>query len=287
MSSDHDALRLAAEGDAALCTIVGIDGSFSRRRGAQLAVHRDGRVAGDLSDNCLHAELANQAQEAMANAASKQCSPQLLRYGKGSPFIDFRLPCGSGLDIIVDPAPDVSALRSCLAGIEARQEVVLPLPLPEGSAPTLLAMRQYVPALRLLILGAGGECDALARLAQAQGIPAEWREAGNHLSLDQVPDDITADPWTAVLLLFHDHEWEYALLKWALGTDAFHIGAQGGAPARASRLERLHAAGFTEEQTARIRSPVGVIPRARDPQVLALSALAEVVGAYEWLHPHQ
>jgi xanthine dehydrogenase accessory factor len=30
-----------------------------------------------------------------------------------------------------------------------------------------------------------------------------------------------------------------------------------------------------------------VIPAARDPSVLALSVLADVVGAYEALHPHR
>jgi xanthine dehydrogenase accessory factor len=32
---------------------------------------------------------------------------------------------------------------------------------------------------------------------------------------------------------------------------------------------------------------VGLIPAARDPNVLALSVLADVVGAYEALHPHR
>ena len=41
-ADDHAALRAAAAGGAGLCTVVGIDGSFSRRLGAQLAVHPDG-----------------------------------------------------------------------------------------------------------------------------------------------------------------------------------------------------------------------------------------------------
>jgi xanthine dehydrogenase accessory factor len=90
-----------------------------------------------------------------------------------------------------------------------------------------------------------------------------------------------------VLLLFHDHEWEVPLLDWALGTPAFYIGAQGGAPAREERLERLRAAGHGGADLARIRSPVGLIPAARDPNVLALSVLADVVGAYEAQHPHR
>lgn len=282
MSGDHDALFLAAEGDAALCTIVGIDGSFSRRLGAQLAVARDGTVAGDLADNCLNAELANQAAEAFADG-----SVRMLRYGKGSPFIDFRLPCGSGLDIVIDPNPDRAALEAAVAQVKERHEASLALPLPGDTDPEFLDTRRYIPPVRLLVLGAGAECAALAKLARTQGIAVDWREAGNGLSLDKVPSDLEADRWTAVLLLFHDHEWEHALLKWALGTPAFYIGAQGGAPARRERIERLRTSGFSDEQLGRVQSPVGLIPRARDPQVLALSVLAEVVGAHEALHPHR
>ena len=46
MSSDHAALVYAANAPAALCTIIGIDGSFSRRCGAQLAIGRDGTLVG-------------------------------------------------------------------------------------------------------------------------------------------------------------------------------------------------------------------------------------------------
>ena len=61
--TDHAALIRAAQGNAALCTIVGIDGSFSRRVGTQLAVFSDGRV-GDMADRCLDDELASQARAA-------------------------------------------------------------------------------------------------------------------------------------------------------------------------------------------------------------------------------
>ena len=282
MSGDHDALRYAAEHAAALCTIVKIEGSFSRRLGAQLAVARDGTTAGDMADNCLDAELADQAQAAFADG-----NPRVLRYGEGSPFIDFRLPCGSGLEILVDPSPDRAALAGCLAQLDAREPGALKLALPRDAPPGVLAERRYVPPLRLMVLGTGAECDALVKLATAQGVITELREPDQGLSLGRSPAGLVADPWTAVPLLFHDHEWEHALLEWALGTSAFYIGAQGGAPARETRIERLREAGHPEAEIARIRSPVGLIPQARDAGVLALSVLAEVVGAYEALHPHQ
>ena len=275
-TGDHAALMRAAQGDAALCTIVGIDGSFSRRVGTQLAVAADGSRAGDMADKCLDDELASQAVTAMAEGGAR-----MLRYGQGSPFVDFRLPCGSGLDIWIDPAPDVAELRRCVDELEARHEAMLPL----GGG--LLEERRYMPRLRIVLLGAGAESAALVRLAASQGVEVEWRESGQGLSLGRPPADLAADAWTAVLLLFHDHEWEHALLDWALGTPAFYIGAQGGAPAREERLERLRAAGHGEADLARIKSPVGLIPAARDPAVLALSVLADVVGAYEALHPHR
>jgi len=40
------------------------------------------------------------------------------------------------------------------------------------------------------------------------------------------------------------------------------------------------------DQLGRIRSPIGVITHSREPGVLALSVLAEIVGEYEALHPH-
>ncbi|HEY7807011.1 MAG TPA: XdhC family protein [Croceibacterium sp.] len=281
-TGDHAALFRAAHGDAALCTIVGIDGSFSRRVGTQLAVAPDGGRVGDMADKCLDDELANQARAAMAEGV-----PRKLRYGQGSPFVDFRLPCGSGLDIWIDPAPDRAELRRCVDELEARHEAVLRLSLSEDLAPYLLRERRYVPRLRIVLLGAGAESAALVRLAAAQGVEVEWREAGEGLSLGRPPADLAADAWTAVLLLFHDHVWEQALLDWALATPAFYIGAQGGAPAREERLERLRAAGHAQTELTRIKSPVGVIPAARDPSVLALSVLADVVGAYEALHPHR
>ena len=276
-TGDHAALMRAAQGDAALCTIVGIDGSFSRRVGTQLAVAADGSRAGDMADKCLDDELASQALAARAEGGAR-----MLRYGQGSPFVDFRLPCGSGLDIWIDPAPDVAELRRCVGELEARREAGLPIGSPTGS----LHERRYVPRLRIVLLGAGAESAALVRLAASQGVEVEWRESGQGLSLGRPPPDLAADAWTAVLLLFHDHEWEQPILKWALGTEAFHIGAQGGFEARRQRIERLAAAGLTPEQLGRIRSPIGAISHSREPAVLALSVLAEVVGEYEALHPH-
>lgn len=277
LTSDHAALVAAQQDGVALCTLVGLEGSFSRRIGAQLAVLPEGRTIGSLSDGCLEKQLAVEVRSASG--------PRVLRYGSGSPQIDFRLPCGSGVDVLIDPAPDHAAARAAVAELAARRPASLALPAPEG----FVTQRHYMPLLQLALFGEGPELDALDRLARACGIAPQLfgKDDPQALSLGQAPVGAHVDAWTAIVLLFHDHEWEAAILEWALGTDAFHIGAQGGKTAREERLALLRARGVNDAALARLRSPIGFIGHARDPGVLALSVLAEVVGEYEQLHPHR
>ncbi len=274
LAGDHAALRAACQPGVGLCTITHIEGSFSRRLGAQLAVLPSGSIVGSLADGCLEQELANEVQ--------KGGERRVIRYGAGSPQIDFRLPCGGGLDILIDPDPDRADCKNAIEALDARREARLTLP-----DPSPLAQRRYVPELRLLLFGEGPELAAMAQVAAACGIAAEPHDReSSTLSLGTIPDDLVADRWTAIILLFHDHEWERAILQWALTTPAFLIGAQGGAPARAAREAELVSLGFAPEQVARIASPIGTVKHSREPLGLALSALADISGAYELRHPH-
>lgn len=268
---EHRALYSACEECVALCTIVGIEGSFSRRLGAQLAIHPGGRITGDLADGCLERQLASDA--AIAHV------PTLKRYGRGSPNIDFRLPCGGGIDILIDPAPERAACRAAMRALSRREPASLPLPHND-----LLQVRKYIPSLHIRAFGEGPELAAFQAISEAAGITAEIYDK-QRLSLSHSPDIAPADRWTAVVLLFHDHEWETALLKQAMNSPAFYIGAQGGETARMDRVTRLLCDDVAEEQIARLRGPIGTIPACRSPATLALSILSEIVGEYETLQP--
>ncbi|WP_420606435.1 XdhC family protein [Novosphingopyxis sp.] len=291
---DDAALRAAADGAAALCTVTRIDGSFSRRTGAQLAIRADGGFAGDLADGCLEAALAEDAARLRGSGSPRA----VLRYGAGSPNIDFRLPCGGGLDVLVDAAPDRALCADTVRALDQRCAVALSWPRDGGpmgrgdaSRPSGVDgdrfNRRYAPPLRLLLLGAGPEMDAAEQLGVSMGLIVETRTPlgndGGTLVLGRPPTDIAVDAWTAVLLLFHDHEWERSLIPWALESDACFIGAQGGAQAREGRMAMLGELGFDDCASVRVHSPVGLIGRARDPMVLALSALSEIVAHYEAL----
>ncbi|HSG56882.1 MAG TPA: XdhC family protein, partial [Paracoccaceae bacterium] len=177
---------------------------------------------------------------------------------------------------------DRAACRAAVGQLDARHAAVLPL------SPGLLPERHYIPALRLVLFGEGPELDALALLGNAAGLEVEThsKDGGGTLALGKAPSGVAVDRWTAIILLFHDHEWEQAILEWALATPSFFIGAQGGRTARDERADRLRQAGVDPSEIARVASPIGVVQHSREPMPLALSILAAVVGDYEALHPH-
>jgi xanthine dehydrogenase accessory factor len=276
---DSEALFACAQSGGALCTVTTIDGSWSRRLGAQLAVLPDGSTRGSLADGCLEKALA---AEALAGGPAR-----VLRYGEGSPFLDIRLPCGSGIEVLVDPAPDRQALEAACAALTARQ----PADLAVGATPQGPFVRRFLPKLRLFVMGSGPEVTALARLARAQGIDCQIAGPSDEAGIDvaiglgqapELPPGLAIDRWTAIAVLFHDHEWERGILPWALASPAFYVGAQGGRGARETRLAMLADTGVNPADS-RLRSPIGVFAHARTPSVLALSILAEIVAEHEQL----
>lgn len=268
---------------AVLAAIVGLTGSSVRSVGALMAVLADGRYSGSFSGGCIEAAIVAEALDALDAGAARE-----VRFGAGSRYVDARLPCGGSVDIFFLPDPSLEQVGPTLAALRERKESVLAL----GSA-TLPVVR-YAPRLRVIVIGQGAE--TVAMLAQAQAFHAdvelltsEALIAGEAAKLGitarmlltpQRVERINADPWTAVVLLFHDHGWELEILRAAFATPAFWIGAMGGQKTREARVNALRLAGFDEVQIERIRSPIGLIPSARDPATLALSALAEIVQAF-------
>lgn len=280
-ASDSAALRAACVDEVGLCTLVGIEGSFSRRVGAQLAVLPDGSTVGSMADGCLERQLTADLAAARAERVA-----QVLRYGQGSRHIDFRLPCGGGLDILVDPRPDRDSCRRAAASLDSRAPARLKLPDAALANPAWLRERRFIPELRLAAFGEGPELAAMRALAQVMeidGLFIDPRDDCARIGLGREPEMAPPDPYTAVLLLFHDHEWEAPILHWAFAGRPFFVGAQGGARAREARAPWVPA---RRDCVQRLATPAGLIPRARDPDTIALSLLCEVVLEYEKLHPH-
>lgn len=92
------------------------------------------------------------------------------------------------------------------------------------------------------------------------------------------PENPEVDERTAVLLYFHDHDWEPPLLLGTLDTPAFYIGVQGSQRARDERHRQLASLGAAPGQIERLYGPVGLISSVRDARILAVSVPAEVLA---------
>ncbi len=298
---------------SALVTVVGVDGSSPRPVGSHIAVTSDGRFVGQISSGCAEQAIVEEAISCL-NASKNR----VVRYGKGSPYLDIVLPCGSGIDIFFDSQISTSLIADITCRLEARKPATLCFDLDTltclvadddtaaaAADKTKLAnetwldantlYKRFAPQIRLLTMGRGSIVGALSQHGQSLGYQAHAfapddetliyaAQSGARSTVHLTsPSDITTglaklcDPWTAAVLMFHDHEWEPALLQQLLATDCFYIGAIGSRRTHAQRLEALQDMGCTPEQLSRVKGPVGLDIGAKTPPEIALSITAEIL----------
>ncbi len=282
----------------ALVTLVGVNGAAPRALGAQMAVSETGRWAGYISGGCLEHAIALEAADAI-----KTGKPKTLRYGKGSPYFDIRLPCGSGLDVFIQPMPDAAPIEEMETRLAQRRPFALWIDLASGAAKlgeasqSLLQshregdrfVRVYGPVLRCLVIGSSPIALALSELAACAGFDAQFH-APDPDKLPALPDavslhrlaprpELPADPWTAALLAFHDHDQELPIFSELLRSPCFFIGAIGSMKAHAARRLALAGLGFSEAEISRIASPAGLVVGLKTAPFVALSVLAQIVAA--------
>ena len=282
----------------ALVFVTAVDGGSMREPGLRMAASITGATAGYVSNGCVEADLVAQARKAIV-----ENRPAAVQYGRGSGSIDVVLPCGGRIELLIYPVADhhLPALR---AMIEAEREAGAIALATDGSLrwypgmePASPGAAAYVvrPKIRLLIVGSGVEALVLARLAAAADMQVELaspdditltraRHAGISVRVLRglsSPVDLHIDGGTAIALMFHDHEWEQMVLRQALGSDAFYVGALGSRRAHARRVEGLVASGCSNEGIARIKAPIGLVHQLRDPHLIAASVIAEIAAAFQ------
>lgn len=274
-----------------------------RNPGTIMGVAQDGSFAGSLSGGCIENAVVAEALDVLKTGEG---GARMVRFGAGSPYLDIKLPCGGGLDLSFTRLDASTLPDQCLAAIAAREPFSLRFDegapcfasgwLPVSFDPeTHGGQFGYWPAPRLVIIGHGAGVQALAGLGRTMGCSIEVLSPDNALcrslrgsgvpaiNLEKVTQSeaLKSDAWTAIVFLFHDHDWETHLMQHALSLPCFYLGAMGGRQAHIGRCESLLQRGVSDDQLAKIRAPIGLFHSSRDPQTLALSTLAEVIRAYE------
>ncbi|HZO25957.1 MAG TPA: XdhC/CoxI family protein, partial [Chloroflexota bacterium] len=159
---------------------------------------------------------------------------------------------------------------------------------------TLVFYDVYPSPDRLLIFGGVHVAVPLVELAKVLGFRVtvidargQWANRERFPKADEIvvgyADEFLAsarlDLSTYVVVLTHDPKLDDPAIVEAVKHDIRYIGAIGSRRTHAGRIERLKGVGCTDEQLAKIHAPIGLDIKARNPEEIAVSVLAEMIAA--------
>jgi len=153
-------------------------------------------------------------------------------------------------------------------------------------------VQSFAPPPRMLVFGAIDFAAAVARAGKFLGYRVTVCDArpifatrARFPDADEVVVDwphrylasTDVDQRTVICVLTHDPKFDVPVLEVALRRPAAYIGAMGSRRTHDDRLARLRDAGLTEDEIARLRSPIGLDLGARTPEETAVSVAAELI----------
>jgi xanthine dehydrogenase accessory factor len=234
----RDALRAAEP--VALATVI-----EGPNLGAKLLVRPDGRVSGTLGDANLDRVVGRDAQgelEAGLTSTRHYGVHGEAREREVGVFIEsFALPPR----MIIFGAVDFTSA---------------------------LAKVAKVLGYRVTVCDARAVFATVLRFPMADEVVNDWPDR----YLAKVGDDL--GPRDAICVLTHDHKFDVPAIAGAVRTDVGYLGAMGSRRTHEQRSERLRDAGLTEDEIARVMSPVGLDIGARTPEETAVAICAEIIA---------
>lgn len=311
----------------ALATVAETWGSAPRPIGSHLIVDDQGHFEGSVSGGCVEGEVLTEAEQVIADGA-----PRFLSFGVADETAwRVGLSCGGRISVLVQTTADTDGsagplLHDIADARRRREPVVLATeiktgrssilrgrdPVPAGEFGAAMAERlvtgvsgiadltdgqvmltAYVPAPRLIILGAVHIGQELAPMAAAAGFDVSVIDPRSAFAAPQRlpgirvfaewPDEalprIGIDRYTAFAALTHDPKIDDPGIEAALAARCFYVGALGSRKTHEKRLSRLAERGIGGDILTTIHAPIGLSIGARTPAEIAVATLAEIIQA--------
>ncbi|GAA3684021.1 xanthine dehydrogenase accessory factor [Yimella lutea] len=159
-------------------------------------------------------------------------------------------------------------------------------------------VQSFAPKPRMLVFGAIDFAAAVARMGSFLGyrvtvcdarpvfatstrfpdadeVVVDWP----HRYLTDQAESGAVDEQTVIAVLTHDPKFDVPVLSVALRLPSVaYIGAMGSRRTHDDRLERLREEGLSDQELARMSSPIGLDLGARTPEETAVSIAAEIIS---------
>jgi xanthine dehydrogenase accessory factor len=145
---------------------------------------------------------------------------------------------------------------------------------------------------RIIILGAGHVGLALSRTMNQLGFHVhlmddradlntmaanQWAHTRSVVDYEHIGDVITADPELYVVLVSFGYRTDDVLVRQLVRKRFKYLGMMGSVEKIRKLLADMRKDGFSEEELARIRTPIGLPINSKTPEEIAVSIAAEIV----------
>jgi len=249
--------------EVVLATILETSGSAPRKTGTQMMIFNDGSTCGTIGGGDYEKSVIEGAQKIFKTRQDTKLIYSMTN--DDASFMD--MICGG----------EVTTLLQYFTG---------------NDLPKLMGSIKQHSEGRLFIFGAGHVGVAISQLAKFLGIPTtvlddriefcnKERFPSSYCrvleSFDVLPD-IVCEESDMFVIVTRGHSADRQCLQLALKTKASYIGMIGSERKRELIYDSLiKNNGFSSEQLARVRSPIGLDIGAEKPEEIALSIMAEIV----------
>jgi xanthine dehydrogenase accessory factor len=239
----------------AMLTVIEARGFTPRKPGTHMLLAADGETAGTIGGGAIEHEALREAREMLRTGGAARTVKKHLTQ-------DLGMCCGGEMVIFLEPV-DASP--------------------------------------RLFVFGAGYLARPIAALASACGFEVtvvdgrpEWATTERFPGMTvrcEDPEDVartlaTTDGDYAVVVT-HDHALDQRVVQQLLARPLKFTGMIGSIAKQRKFALRLRARGFTDEQVARLRTPLGVSIGAQTPEEIAVSVLGELVAVRRGAEPRR
>jgi len=295
-----------------LATLVKAEGSSYRRPGARALLDANGGKVGSISGGCLEDDVVLHARAVLATGISKTVvydttEENDLVWGVGLGCHGIVRVFLERLTVFPEWAATVAqnqvhrrdttlAVRyGATSPDDRRTAVALPSDLAESGKGLLVEV--IPPVISLNIFGAGDDARPLVLLAKEMGWDVSvidprsaYATVGRfpladrviHASTDKAAAAVRCDSQTASVIMTHHYVHDLPLLRALLPSPSFYLGLLGPKKRSEKLLHDLGASGtvVSNEERARLHSPVGLDLGGDSPESVALAVVAEIQAVH-------
>lgn len=246
----EELVRASATAEAVvLCTVIRTAGSTPRKHATRMVVRKSGFTIGTIGGGRVEREVVHHAGRLLAQGPS--AVSERVRYHLTH---ELAMCCGGEMEILMEPLfPD-------------------PLVIVCGGGHVANALVPLLPALDFTPI----VIEDLPDLGNPERFPQARR----------IIDSFNVRDWTGVpldercyvVVVTREHATDQAILEQLLGRNLAYLGMIGSQRKARTFRQRLLHKGFSEEQVAKLRAPIGLPIGAETPAEIALAIAAELTA---------